>query len=149
MVSEPDIVPARTLGLQRDGLWDPTSSERGTECQQGYCALEGGGLWDPTSAGEGNETFFIRVWKLFPRRRVLKTSRGSPKGKTQRGWQYLLAVGLSCYKWYHSQTSNDVSARTLGLQEGGLWDLTSAGEENETFFIRVWKPLPSRRVLKI
>ena len=23
------------------------------------------------------------------------------------------------------------------------------GEENEAFFIRVWKPLPSRRVLKI
>ena len=30
-----------------------------------------------------------------------------------------------------------------------LWDLTSVGEENETFFIRVWNPLPSRRVLKI
>ena len=22
-----------------------------------------------------------------------------------------------------------------------MWDLTSVGEENETFFIRVWKPL--------
>ena len=38
--------------------------------------------------------FFIRMWKPHPSTRVLKTLRGSPKGKTQRG-QYLLAVGLS------------------------------------------------------
>ena len=25
--------------------------------------LEGGGLWDPISVGEGNEAFFIRAWK--------------------------------------------------------------------------------------
>ena len=31
---------------------------------------------------------------------------------------------------------------------GGLWDPTSVGEENEAFFIRTWKPLPSRRSLK-
>ena len=41
-----------------------------------------------------------------------------------------------------------VPARMLGLKGGGLWDLTSVGEKNETFFIRVWKPLPIRRVLK-
>ena len=29
-----------------------------------------------------------------------------------------------------------------------LWDPTLVGEENETLFIRVWKPLPSRHVLK-
>ena len=29
-----------------------------------------------------------------------------------------------------------------------VWDPTSVGEENEAFFVRVWKPLPSRRVLK-
>ena len=29
-----------------------------------------------------------------------------------------------------------------------MWDLTPVGEGNETFFIRVWEPLPSRRVLK-
>ena len=33
-------------------------------------------------------------------------------------------------------------------QRGGLWDLTSVGEGSEAFFIRVWKPLPSSRVLK-
>ena len=31
---------------------------------------------------------------------------------------------------------------------GGLWDPTSVGEGNEAFFIRVCKPLPSKRVLK-
>ena len=29
------------------------------------------------------------------------------------------------------------------LKEGGLWDPTSVGEGNETFFIRVWKSLPN------
>ena len=29
------------------------------------------------SIGEDNETFFIRVWKPFPSRHVLKTLRGS------------------------------------------------------------------------
>ena len=48
-------------------------------------------MWDPTSVGEENETFFIRVWKSLLSRRVLKTLRGSPKGKTQRG-QYLLQM---------------------------------------------------------
>ena len=52
--------------------------------------------------GEENETPFIRVWKPFPSRRVLK-----PRGKAQRG-QYLLVVGLDSYKWYQSQTSGDV-----------------------------------------
>ena len=33
----------------------------------------------------------------------------SPKWKVQRG-QYLLAVDLGCYKWYQSQTPDDVSA---------------------------------------
>ena len=40
------------------------------------------------------------------------------------------------------------SARMWAPKEGGLWDPTSVGEENKTFFIRVWKPLPSRSVLK-
>ena len=36
---------------------------------------------DPTSIGEENEAFFIRVWKPLPSRHVLKTLRGSSKGK--------------------------------------------------------------------
>ena len=65
---------------------------------------------DPRLVGEENGTFFTRVWKPLPSKRVLKTLRGSPKRKTQRG-QYLLAVGLSYYSWYQSQTPSDVSAR--------------------------------------
>ena len=48
-------------------------------------------------------------------------------------------------------------AKTLGPKGGGLGDPTSIGEGNECHFgwggersilIRVWKPLPSRRILK-
>ena len=62
-------------------------------------------------------------------------------------------VGLDCYKWYQSQTSDDVPASRLGFEggelgvphqlekgtsanehagprRGGLWDPTSVGEEN-------------------
>ena len=43
-------------------------------------------------------------------------------------------------------------ARTLGSKRGGGGGGVDCeipvGEENETFFIRVWKPLPSRHVLK-
>ena len=63
-------VPARTLGPERDGL---------------------GG---PTLVGEENETFFMRVWKPLPSRLVLKSLRGSLKGKAQKG-QYPLALRLS------------------------------------------------------
>jgi len=41
-----------------------------------------------------------------------------------------------------------VLVRTLGPEGGGLGYPTLVGEENETPFIRVWKPFPSRRVLK-
>ena len=62
-------------------------------------------------------------------------------------------------------TRGSVPARTLGSEGGWIggshvnggrervsashWvPNTSIGEENEAFFIRVWKPLPSRHVLK-
>ena len=42
------------------------------------------------------------MWKPFPSRRVLKSLRGSPKGKARKGkpkeGQYLVAVGLDRYK---------------------------------------------------
>ena len=74
---------------------------------------------------------------------------------------------------WRGRTQGDMPARTLGLEGGGLggltsigewnecqrghwalnksgmWDPTSVKKENKTLFIRVWKPLPSRRVLKI
>ena len=60
--------------------------------------------------GEENEVSVIRVWKPLPSRHVLKTLRGSPKGKQG---QYLLAVSLNRYKSYQSQTPDDVLARRL------------------------------------
>ena len=108
---------------------------------------QGGGLWDPTSVGEGNKAFLVRVWKPLPSRRVLRTLRGSPKGKAQGG-QHQLAVGLGCYKRYQSQSPGSMPVRTLGPQEGRLWDPTSVGEGNEPFLVRVWKRLLNRRVLE-
>ena len=103
--------------LKGGGLGSPTSIRERNECQRGCWALKGGGLWDPTSVGEENGTFFIRVWKPFSSRRVLKTLRGSQKEKAQRG-QCLLVVGLGYFKWYQSQTPGDVPARRL-IPEGG------------------------------
>ena len=40
------------------------------------------------------------------------------KGKAQRG-QYLLAAGLSRYKWYQSQTRGDLPLRRLSPEGGG------------------------------
>ena len=75
------------------------------------------------------------MWKPLPCGHVFK-----PRGKAQRV-QYLLAVGLDCYKWYQSHTSGGVPARTPGSQEGV--DCEMIGEGNKAFLIRVWKPLPS------
>ena len=44
------------------------------------------------------------------------------KGKTQKG-QYLLAVSLSYYKWYQSQTLDGVPMKTLGTS----WALKGTG----------------------
>ena len=65
----------------------------------------------------GGERKALYKGVAFCCRHVLKTSRGSLKGKAQRE-QYLLTVGLGRYKWYQSQTSGDVPARRL-FPEGG------------------------------
>ena len=46
--------------------------------------------------------------------------------------------------WLEKGTSASEDARPRRGGGGGLWDPTSVGEGNETFFTRVWKPLPSR-----
>ena len=61
---------------------------------------------------------YIRVWKPLPNKHVLKTLRESPEGEAQRGPD-LLVVGLSCYKWYQSQTPGGVPARMLSSEGGG------------------------------
>ena len=52
----------------------------------------------------------------------------------------------SCREW----TKGGVPARTLIPEGGGggLGDPASVGRRTKTPFIRAWKPLPSRRVLK-
>ena len=82
------------------GLWDPKSIEEGNECQRECWATKEGGLWDPTLIGKRNKTLFIRVWKLLPSQHVLKTLRGSPKGKVQRRQYGTISTsrGLGCHK---------------------------------------------------
>ena len=48
----------------------------------------------------------------------LKLGGETQKKKVERG-QYLLVVGLDCYRWYHSLTPDDVSARRLNPGMGG------------------------------
>ena len=101
-------------------------------------------MGDPTSVGEENETFFIRVWKPLPSRCVLKTLRGSLKGKAHKG-QYLLAVGelgllqmvlepdtgRCTREQAESQrgwTRGGVPARMLAPEGSGLEGPTSIGE---------------------
>ena len=50
---------------------------------------------------------------------VFQNLEESPEGKTQRE-QYLLAVGLNCYKWYQSKIPGGLSARTLSPPRGGI-----------------------------
>ena len=59
----------------------------------------------------GEQTTVYKVWKPspIPYQTRFKALRGSPKGKAQRG-QYLLAVDLGRYKWYQSQTPDNVPA---------------------------------------
>ena len=72
-----------------------------------------------------SETPFVRSHISWGRERIIlykgvKTSLGSPKGKTQRG-QYLLTIDLGRYKWYQSQTPCDVPARRLNSKRGWTW----------------------------
>ena len=60
----------------------------------------------PTNVGHHNEG-----------NKEMEHELGSPKGKAQRG-QYLLAVDLGRYKWYQSQTPDDVPAFSM-FPEGG------------------------------
>ena len=50
-------------------------------------------------------------------------------------------MDFGSYKWYKRWCASE----DTGPKGDGLLDPTSVGEENETFFIRVWKPLPSRQ----
>ena len=78
---------------------------RGIPCESVMFHIGWGG--EQITVYKGVETFETRF----------KALRGSPKEKAQRG-QYLLAVNLGRYKWYQSQSPDDVSAFSL-FHEGG------------------------------
>ena len=79
-------MPARMLRPQRRVDWGvPHRLKKRTSDSEDAGPQRGVDCEIPTSVGKENEAFFIRVWKPLLSRRVLKTLRGSPKGKAQRG----------------------------------------------------------------
>ena len=62
--------------------------------------------------------------------------------------QYLLAVGLDCYKWYQSQIPGNVPARTLGPHGGWIVRSHIGLRGEEAFLVRVWKLLPKHTCFK-
>ena len=67
-------------------------------------------VWDLTSFGEKNKAFFYKGVKILFNKRVLK-----PWGWSR---QYLLTVGLSCYKWYQSQDTEWCVSEDAGPLKG-------------------------------
>ena len=87
------------------------------------------------------DTRWCACEKAKPRRGVI---RGGVLGRTLGPKGGVLGLG--------GPTSigegNECQRGRWAPKGGGLWDPTSVEEENETSLIKVWKPLPSRRVLK-
>ena len=81
---------SKDVGPQRGWIWEvPRRLEKEMSANED-AGPEGEWTMRSHISWEENETPFIRVWNLSLA--VLKTLRGSPKGKAQRG-QYLLEVG--------------------------------------------------------
>ena len=108
---------------------------------------KGSELWDPTLIGEENEALLIRVWKPLPTTSVLKLWdwRWYVMGQSE---QYLLVVVLNYYNGIRARHGMMCQQGRWTPKGSELWDPTSVRKENEVLLIRVWKPLPARRVLK-
>ena len=67
-------VPTRTLGPERGGLEEevPHQLEKGTSESERGRWLEEGWIARSHIGWGGNETFFTKVWKPLPSKRVLK-----------------------------------------------------------------------------
>ena len=90
--------------------------------------------------------FLIWVWNPLPDRRILEIVRLTT---IHNGPKWTISVS-SRLGLLHS-----IRARHRVVYQRGRWPLRgwivrspSVGEGNETFLIRVWKPLPNTRVLK-
>ena len=91
MVSEPDTGQCanKDIGPLRGVDWGVLHRlERGTSASKDAGTRRRVDCEIPL-VGEDNKAFFGRVWKPLPSKHVLKTLRGSSKGKAQRG-QYPL-----------------------------------------------------------
>ena len=84
--------------------------------------------------GEENETFFIMVWKPFHNIYILKLSVSSELGLLQM----VLESDTGQCASEKAGPSRRVDCEIPHWLEKGT----------KHFFIRVWKPLPNRRVLK-
>jgi len=56
--------------------------------------------------------------------------------------------GLGLLQMVSEPETEQCTSEDAGPQRGGLCDLTSIGKGNITFFIRTWRSLSSRHVLK-
>ena len=77
-----DGVPARTLGCERCELGDPHRLEKETSVSEDV-GPKGGWIVRSHIGSGGEQNIFTRVLRPFPRRDILKTLRGSVKGKTK------------------------------------------------------------------
>ena len=64
-------------------------------------------------------------------------------------WIISVSSGLKLIQMISEPYTRQYANEDVGPSKGGLWDPTSVGERNGAFLIRVWKPLPSRDVLKL
>ena len=64
-------------------------------------------------------------------------------------WIIFTSSGLGLLPMVLEPNTGRCASEDTGPQGGGLWDPALVREGNETIFIRVWKPLPGRRVLKL
>jgi len=132
-----DGVPARTLRPKGGWIEGSHIDWRRKRVPARTLGPKGGWIVRSHIGWEEYKTFFIRVWKPLTSRRVLKTSRGSLKGKAQR-WQYLLEVGLGCYKrklgpeksWTEESITTTIQPERNQLNNASFPSPTNVGSHN-------------------
>ena len=90
-------MPARTPGPEGGWIGGLTLIGEVSKCQRGRRAPKRMNCEIPHQLGGERSILYKGLGTPLSSRCVLKTLRGSPKGKAQNG-QYLLAVGVGRYK---------------------------------------------------